>query len=257
MWGHTRDGSTDVGSQPSALDNAVPLGGVAAWLRSIWRRVVIDDILVTGMSAFSFCRKLDLLLSVCSNPLANKNKGLGGAPQTCAGEPESSSPEEEIMGQFDPDFRIDILASPSSGKADFDRLRSGAHAVHELSGREKQVTMLLAEHRHVRKVARLAGINELHVRDILARVRRKLKVRHFHEIVTLVRASQSRWERTPALVLYAWAQRNIIGATIRSAVVQDSDWFGLLLEMPNGEHSIAWLLSADGDWTGDAWIEIE
>lgn len=132
-----------------------------------------------------------------------------------------------------------------------------ARRVHDLSGRDRQIVNLLVSRRSVREVAACLEMEHNQVRREVTRIKRSLGVRTIIDLTRIVMLSQIRWEPTPAMSLYVWAQKHLVGAIIRGAVVHDSDWFGLLLDFPNGEARTAWFVhNLEGDSTS-GWIEIE
>ncbi len=117
--------------------------------------------------------------------------------------------------------------------------------------------MLLVEHRTIGRVSEFMRLPKAEVRRIIVSAMKRLGVKRHYELFSMVRMTQMTWEVTPALALYLFAQHNLVGAVIRGAVVQDSDWAGLLLDMPDGTTKTAWLLdSRDGDTSG-CWIQLE
>lgn len=138
-----------------------------------------------------------------------------------------------------------------------ERRRQQAQTIYDLAPIERQVVMLLMMHRRIEKVARLTGRTPQQTRDILKTIMRRAGVRRHYELRELVRLTQHAWETTTALALYTFIQNTLVGATIKGAVVQDDDWCGMLLDMPDGSAKIAWLFQKDHDVGSHVWIDLD
>lgn len=142
----------------------------------------------------------------------------------------------------------------------FDELQNEhwrAQGIYDLRGLERQAVLLLAEYRIVSKVASLMGMGETEVRRLIFAVMHRLGVKRFYQLYEMVRIAQAPSEVTPAAALYHFIQRRLVGAVVRGAVMQDQDWTGLLLTMPDGAKKVAWLLdSREGD-ASSCWVQME
>lgn len=157
---------------------------------------------------------------------------------------------EEGMGRW----------SEYSSLREYERLeqrRQQAQTIYELLPFERQVVMLLMVHRRVEKVARLTGRTSHQTREILNTIMQRAGVKRHYELRELVRLTQHASEPTTALALYYFVQHTLVGATIKGAVIQDDDWCGMLLDMPDGSAKIAWLFQRDHDVGSHVWIDLD
>ncbi|SDG49489.1 helix-turn-helix transcriptional regulator [Pelagibacterium luteolum] len=161
------------------------------------------------------------------------------------------------MGQLLEGYTGFRTETSAEGFDQLETMQSRAQLVQYLSGKERQVVMLAVTYMRAPHIARRLNMELKQVKSILTAIKKRFGVRYIHELIEIVRISQVMWEPTPAQALFLFTQHNLIGATIRGSIVQDSEWFGLLLDMPDGTTRTAWFLNGREGDCSNGWIELE